>query len=67
MIFHISIFYLDSVFGSVKWSPSETKLLYIAEEKQPKSVSYFKQGPKSNAEIEVGAYLLKLIIKAISL
>lgn len=56
---HGEIYDDDSVFGSVKWSPSETKLLYIAEEKQPKSVSYFKQGPKSNAEIEGELYVYK--------
>ena len=32
-------------FGSVRWSHSETHLLYIAEKKRPKAKSYFDTKP----------------------
>ncbi|XP_044008354.1 acylamino-acid-releasing enzyme-like isoform X1 [Aphidius gifuensis] len=40
--------YADGQFGSFKWSPDNTKLLYIAEKKKEKSEPFFKQKPLDN-------------------
>ncbi|XP_022101234.1 acylamino-acid-releasing enzyme-like isoform X1 [Acanthaster planci] len=49
--------YEDELFGSLAWSSSETHLVYIAEKKKPKAISYFE--PKSqktkNGETEDSA------------
>ncbi|XP_043515527.1 acylamino-acid-releasing enzyme-like isoform X2 [Frieseomelitta varia] len=37
--------YTDSEFASFQWSPDKTKVLYIAEKKQPKSEPFYKQKP----------------------
>lgn len=40
---HGQIYEDDGVFGVLAWSPSEHKLLYVAEKKTPKSKSYFSE------------------------
>ncbi|XP_050593009.1 acylamino-acid-releasing enzyme-like isoform X1 [Bombus affinis] len=35
--------YTDSEFSSFQWSPDKTKVLYIAEKKQPESEPFYKQ------------------------
>ena len=47
--------FFEGEFGCFEWSPSETKLLYIAEKKRPKTASFFnakKTGDRDNAEKE---------------
>ncbi|XP_066583990.1 acylamino-acid-releasing enzyme-like [Prorops nasuta] len=44
--------YADAEFGSFEWSPSGTKLLYIAEKKQPKSEPFYKQKSADKKEKE---------------
>ena len=39
------VFLCKELFGSLAWSSSETRLVYIAEKKKPKTISYFD--PKS--------------------
>ena len=34
----------DAVFGSLDWSQDESKIVYVAEKKKNKSVSFFEQG-----------------------
>ncbi|XP_031566344.1 acylamino-acid-releasing enzyme-like isoform X2 [Actinia tenebrosa] len=40
----------DSQFGSLQWSPSEKYLLYVAEKKKPKKVSYFDSSKSESSE-----------------
>ena len=40
---HGKIYDDDGSFGCLEWNNAETHLLYIAESKKPKSVSYFDQ------------------------
>lgn len=50
----LSLFFHSSAgqFGSLHWSKDETKLLYVAERKPPKMVSFFdtKAGEKTDGE-----------------
>ncbi|XP_020296505.1 acylamino-acid-releasing enzyme-like isoform X2 [Pseudomyrmex gracilis] len=53
--------YTDMEFSSFEWSPDDTKLLYVAEKKLPKSEPFYKQKPldkkdkeKKEDEISVG-------------
>ncbi|XP_046143454.1 acylamino-acid-releasing enzyme-like isoform X1 [Osmia bicornis bicornis] len=52
--------YTDSEFSSFEWSPDNTKVLYIAEKKLPKSDPFYKQKPlnkkdkKEEDEVAVG-------------
>ncbi|CAI6373921.1 unnamed protein product [Macrosiphum euphorbiae] len=39
--------YADSEFGTLEWSPDETKIVYIAEKKVPKSEPFYKQKPRA--------------------
>ncbi|XP_033746424.1 acylamino-acid-releasing enzyme-like [Pecten maximus] len=51
---HGKIYENDDQFGSFVWSYSEKSLLYIAEKKLPKSVSYFEREKKDqNKEEEI--------------
>jgi len=34
----------------LEWSPDETKIVYIAEKKVPKSEPFYKQKPKASAD-----------------
>ncbi|XP_072026007.1 acylamino-acid-releasing enzyme-like isoform X2 [Amphiura filiformis] len=48
--------YNDDVFSCLEWSSSETQLVYIAEKKQPKKVSYFDpKKTKDGNEVVKGA------------
>ncbi|KAK3884830.1 hypothetical protein Pcinc_010916 [Petrolisthes cinctipes] len=42
--------YSDSTFSCLEFSPDETKLLYVAEMRQPKPTSFFDSTPKSGDE-----------------
>eukprot|EP00102_Acyrthosiphon_pisum_P011826 XP_008180714.1 PREDICTED: acylamino-acid-releasing enzyme-like [Acyrthosiphon pisum] len=42
--------YADAEFGILEWSPDETKIVYIAEKKVPKSEPFYKQKPKASAD-----------------
>ncbi|XP_014477791.1 PREDICTED: acylamino-acid-releasing enzyme-like isoform X2 [Dinoponera quadriceps] len=42
--------YTDSEFSSFKWSPDNTKLLYIAEKKLPKTEPFYKQKPQDKKD-----------------
>uniref|UniRef100_A0A0V0G8W1 Acylamino-acid-releasing enzyme n=1 Tax=Triatoma dimidiata TaxID=72491 RepID=A0A0V0G8W1_TRIDM len=46
--------YTDGEFGCLEWSPCETKLLYIAEKKTPKSEPFLGPGSKKSSEAIVG-------------
>lgn len=37
--------YTDGEFGVLEWSPDETKIMYIAEKKEPKSEPFYKKKP----------------------
>ncbi|XP_060834032.1 acylamino-acid-releasing enzyme-like isoform X2 [Rhopalosiphum padi] len=39
--------YADGEFGTLEWSPDETKIVYIAEKKVPKSEPFYKQKSKA--------------------
>lgn len=39
-------------FSSFEWSPDDTKLLYIAEKKLPKSEPFYKQKPLDKKDKE---------------
>lgn len=39
----IDIFYILGEFASFAWSPDETKILYVAEKKIPKSDPFYKR------------------------
>lgn len=45
-------------FGSLEWSPDESKLIYIAEKKSVKSEAYYKRKRKSedNDTIQVSKF-----------
>ncbi|XP_022176208.1 acylamino-acid-releasing enzyme-like isoform X1 [Myzus persicae] len=45
--------YADGEFGTLDWSPDETKIVYIAEKKVPKSEPFYKQKPKATADKDV--------------
>lgn len=51
-------------FGSLCWSSSEKNLLYIAERKKPKSVSYFDSKPKKEV-VEDGEKPVKVKIHSV--
>jgi len=38
------------MFATLQWSPDETKIVYIAEKKVPKSEPFYKQKPKTSVE-----------------
>jgi len=40
--------YFIAEFGTLEWSPDETKIVYIAEKKVPKSEPFYKQKPKAS-------------------
>lgn len=40
------LIFLTASFATLEWSPDETKILYIAEKKIPKSEPFYKQKPK---------------------
>uniref|UniRef100_A0A2S2QBH8 Acylamino-acid-releasing enzyme n=1 Tax=Sipha flava TaxID=143950 RepID=A0A2S2QBH8_9HEMI len=42
--------YDDAEFATLQWSPDETKIIYIAEKKIPKSEPFYKQKPKNSAD-----------------
>jgi acylaminoacyl-peptidase len=42
--------YADAEFGTLEWSPDETKIVYIAEKKVPKSEPFYKQKPKASTD-----------------
>ncbi|XP_060833609.1 acylamino-acid-releasing enzyme-like isoform X2 [Rhopalosiphum padi] len=42
--------YADAEFGTLEWSPDETKIVYIAEKKVPKSEPFYKQKSKASAD-----------------
>ncbi|XP_012282884.1 acylamino-acid-releasing enzyme [Orussus abietinus] len=44
--------YTDAEFSAFKWSPDKTKLLYIAEKKDPKSEPFYKQTSQDKKEKE---------------
>ncbi|XP_073982088.1 acylamino-acid-releasing enzyme-like isoform X3 [Rhodnius prolixus] len=46
--------YTDGEFGCLEWSPCETKLLYIAEKKTPKSEPFLGPGSKKSSEATIG-------------
>ena len=46
------IVHSDIVFGSLSWSQDETKLVYVAEKKKQKSVSFFEQKKKESRSEE---------------
>lgn len=43
-------FCLTAEFATLEWSPDETKIVYIAEKKVPKSEPFYKQKPKPSNE-----------------
>lgn len=43
-------------FGSLKWSPSETQLIYIAEKKIAKSEPFYKRNAKKDKDDVVKVY-----------
>ncbi|XP_050434308.1 acylamino-acid-releasing enzyme-like isoform X1 [Adelges cooleyi] len=45
--------YADAEFGTLQWSPDETKILYIAEKKVPKSEPFFKQKSISSKDSNI--------------
>ncbi|XP_060076271.1 acylamino-acid-releasing enzyme-like [Ylistrum balloti] len=49
---HGKIYENDDQFGSFVWSYSEKSLLYIAEKKLPKSISYFEREKKDKSKEE---------------
>ncbi|XP_038047744.1 acylamino-acid-releasing enzyme-like isoform X1 [Patiria miniata] len=44
--------YEDELFGSLAWDSSETRLVYIAEKKKPKTISYFDPKSQTNVQTE---------------
>ncbi|KAK9512175.1 hypothetical protein O3M35_000652 [Rhynocoris fuscipes] len=46
--------YSDGEFGCLEWSPCETKILYVAEKKTPKSEPFLGPGSKKSSEATVG-------------
>lgn len=40
------MFNFTAEFATLEWSPDESKILYIAEKKIPKSEPFYKQKPK---------------------
>jgi len=44
------VYYFVVEFGTLEWSPDETKIVYIAEKKVPKSEPFYKQKPKASAD-----------------
>ncbi|XP_030828374.1 acylamino-acid-releasing enzyme isoform X1 [Strongylocentrotus purpuratus] len=42
--------YEDGEFGCLEWSSCESQLLYVAEKKQPKAVSYFDKSKEGGSE-----------------
>uniref|UniRef100_T1J7M8 acylaminoacyl-peptidase n=1 Tax=Strigamia maritima TaxID=126957 RepID=T1J7M8_STRMM len=42
--------YEDSVFGGLRWSPDEKKIVYVAEKKKPSTESFFKTKSASSKE-----------------
>lgn len=42
--------YTDEEFSSLEWSPCETKVIYIAERKVPKSEPFYKPKPQDSKE-----------------
>lgn len=46
-------YYFVGEFGTLEWSPDETKIVYIAEKKVPKSEPFYKQKPKATADKDV--------------
>eukprot|EP00057_Strongylocentrotus_purpuratus_P013556 XP_011668030.1 PREDICTED: acylamino-acid-releasing enzyme [Strongylocentrotus purpuratus] len=42
--------YEDCEFGCLEWSSCESQLLYVAEKKQPKAVSYFDKSKEGGSE-----------------
>jgi len=51
-MFYILRFCCIAEFATLQWSPDETKIVYIAEKKIPKSEPFYKQKPKSSSEKE---------------
>jgi acylaminoacyl-peptidase len=49
MFFVHSDYYFIAEFGTLEWSPDETKIVYIAEKKVPKSEPFYKQKSKASA------------------
>ncbi|XP_070558355.1 acylamino-acid-releasing enzyme-like [Ptychodera flava] len=45
---HGKVYNQDGQFGCLEWSSSEKQLLYVAEKKRPKTVSYFETKPKED-------------------
>lgn len=50
MWFVYSDYWFVAEFGTLEWSPDETKIVYIAEKKVPKSEPFYKQKPKASAD-----------------
>lgn len=53
-------------FGSFKWSPDNTKLLYIAEKKPPKTEPFYKQKPQNKKDDETTIAVSALIIQILT-
>lgn len=52
------VFFLSILgeFGCLEWSPCETKLLYIAEKKTPKSEPFLGPGSKKSSEATIVSF-----------
>lgn len=47
-------FYFLVEFETLEWSPDETKIVYIAEKKVPKSEPFYKQKSKTSGDEDIG-------------
>ncbi len=48
MILHCMFMFSSAQFGCLAWSASEKSLLFVAEKKLPKAVSYFERQSPGN-------------------
>ena len=62
----VCFFFFDffpAQFGCLAWSSNEQFLLYVAEKKLPKAVSYFERQKPSTGKLNVWSLLLYFMFK----
>ena len=52
-LFFFFLFFFPAQFGCLAWSSNEQFLLYVAEKKLPKAVSYFERQKPSTGKLNV--------------
>ena len=57
---NFALFAVTATFGVLEWSPTEDRLLFIAERHRPKAISYFDKGSKFIRKIYCHTPMLSL-------